>query len=159
LARRLVVEDQKGAYAFRHPRLARHVRGAMRPEDRAELRGRIMAQGEALLRRAQGTPGSQWQPSKHVVEYYRGYIETEGAKLATWMTIVSPEWQRVWKSHPRPWEGFLADVRHAHAHAATAAIAAQDPEGRTTALAVLVRCALVEASLLTVPPLLPPHAD
>ncbi len=90
--------------------------------------------------------------------YHRSHLEVEGAPLAEWMKLVSPEWHQAWQSQPQGWTGFLDDVRRAHAEAVTAALGATDAGPRARALTALVRCALVEASLLTMAPPAPAEA-
>ncbi|WP_441290649.1 hypothetical protein ACSRUE_09115 [Sorangium sp. KYC3313] len=80
--------------------------------------------------------------------------ESSSARGVGLLTLVSPEWLRIWMSHPGGLVGFTTDARRARYAAEDALIEACRPERaaaaeqeRATLLCVIVRCALVEASL------------
>ncbi|MDC0684057.1 hypothetical protein [Sorangium atrum] len=148
-AQRLVVLSDDGTFSFRDD--ATRAGWTMDTNKVASIEDALIVRGLAALTR--GTISPEAWPS-YLVEYLGAHMKRRSVSIFDLLTLVSPEWLRIWMSHPGGLVGFTTDARRARYAAEDALIEACRPERaaaaeqeRATLLCVIVRCALVEASL------------
>ncbi|WP_437854089.1 hypothetical protein [Sorangium sp. So ce363] len=148
-AQRLVLLSDDGKFSFRDD--ATRAGWTMETNKVASIEDALIVRGLAALTRGAISPEA-W-PS-YLVEYLGAHMKRRSVSIFDLLTLVSPEWLRIWMSHPGGLVGFTTDARRARYAAEDALIEACRPERaaaaaqeRATLLCVVVRCALVEASL------------
>ncbi|XXT18550.1 hypothetical protein WME94_50805 [Sorangium sp. So ce429] len=148
-AHELVLLSDDGKYSFRDD--ATRASWTMDSSKVASVEDALIGRGLAALTCGRVLPEA-W-PS-YLVEYLGAHMKRRSASASDLMTLVSPEWLRIWMSRPGGLVGFTSDARRARYAAEDALIEACSPERagvteqeRTTLLCAVVRCALVEGSL------------
>ncbi|WP_437589784.1 hypothetical protein [Sorangium sp. So ce1000] len=145
----LVLLDDDRKYSFRDD--ATRAGWRMEPSKVASVEDALIKRGLAALTRG-GVSPEAW-PS-YLVEYLGAHMKRRSVSASELMTLVSPEWLRLWMSRPGGLVGFTTDARHARYTAEDALIDACSPERagvaeqeRATLRCAVVRCAFVEGSL------------
>ncbi len=85
---------------------------------------------------------------EYMVRYLGAHMVRRHAPLRQLMLLASPLWMKLWMGQPNSLVGYLTDVRWARRVAEKDLCLAADVEKRLLALRDLLRCVVVEASLL-----------
>jgi hypothetical protein len=144
---RFVVGDGKeNGYSFSHPKLAQYFYSQLTLNEQIQWENRFLAYGQMQLKTLNGNKLASKSASSYMIQHYGLHLERAKAESKKFYALVSQGWQIAWFALDATYSGFLEDVRRAWERAE-----------QEYNLANIIKCALCQATIVTLSDNIPPQ--